>query len=333
MSKIKIRCSQCGKSFKSTNPRQLICPECEEKARRERAAKAKGVVAPVSTPAPATRPIASAKPAKPAAPPAQAKQHWLDKQPDVKIAAPEPPEPTRPPRLNPPERQPLASPSTSGAVVSGTKPGTPPAAPGYPRQPEARHAGASGAAVTHDHHPRKSDQQKKGDGERPKAARRVAAPPKPRREPRQPTPPFAPTAEQIAAIEQRYLELAHPTEFDGIRTQISQELGIPKSAVKKAVRALRERQDMPSWWDAQAYHGSPEDLERIRASYVPFLPTPPLGVHKQLAAQLELPAGAVYQAIKVIRAEMNLPQYNPPEEHGASPAAPQALAQDEARRS
>ena len=78
-------------------------------------------------------------------------------------------------------------------------------------------------------------------------------------------------------------------QHDGIRTQIASELGLPKAAVKKAVFALRQRQNIPSWWDLQPYHGSPEDLERIRAAYVPLLPKPSVGVHKQLAAQLNLP--------------------------------------------
>ncbi len=319
MSKIKIRCSQCGKSFKSTNARQLVCPECEAKARRERAAKAKGAQAPSSVPTPAPRSVPSARPARPAAPPSQPKRHWLDAQPDVKIAAPEPPEPTRPPRLDISERRPPAQSSTSSAAAAAEKVRAQPAAPGQVRQPgHAFQPGAGPAALAQDPKARKPDQQKKSEGERPKASKRAVTVPKPKREPRPPTPPFTPTPEQVAAIEQRYLELAQPGEFDGIRTQISKELGIPKMAVKKVVRALRERQDIPSWWDLQAYHGSPEDLERIRASYVPFLPIPPVGIHKQIAAQLGLPAGTIYQAIKVIRAEMNLPQYNPPEVHASS---------------
>jgi hypothetical protein len=52
---------------------------------------------------------------------------------------------------------------------------------------------------------------------------------------------------------------------------------------------------------------------------------PPVGVHKQIASQLNLPAGTVYQAIKVIRAEMNLPQYNLPNEPGAALEAQETL--------
>jgi len=139
--------------------------------------------------------------------------------------------------------------------------------------------------------------------------------PKPKREKTPPPPPFTPTPEQIAQVEVRYLELANPTEFDGIRTQIAHELGIPKKAVKKIIKDLRDRQQIPSWWEVQTYKGSTEELEKIKAAYEPFLPVPQVGVHKQIAEQLDLKPGVVYQAIKAIRLEMGLPQYNDPALH------------------
>ena len=160
---------------------------------------------------------------------------------------------------------------------------------------------------------------KKHAGERPRKEQKPgSAVARPKREPRTPTPPFALTPEQTAAIEKRYLELAQPQEFDGIRSQIAEELTVPKSAVKRVISALRQRETIPSWWDLQTYHGSPEELERIRAVYLPLLPTPAVGIHKEIATQLDLPPGIVYQAIKLIRTELNLPQYNPPEEHEAA---------------
>ena len=141
-------------------------------------------------------------------------------------------------------------------------------------------------------------------------------PPKPKREKIPPPEPFKPTDEQIAQVENRYLELAVPTEYDGIRTQIAHELGIPKTAVKKIVKNLRDRDNIPSWWEIQTYKGSEEELEKIKAVYEPYLPLPPVGVHKQIAEQLELKPGEVYQAIKKIRLDMNLPQYNDPALHG-----------------
>jgi hypothetical protein len=107
-----------------------------------------------------------------------------------------------------------------------------------------------------------------------------------------------------------------PTEFDGIRTQISKELGIPKTAVKKIIKEYRERNEIPSWWEIQTYKGSEEELAKIKALYEPYLPLPPIGVHKQIAEELSLKPGEVYQAIKAIRLQMNLPQYNDPALHG-----------------
>lgn len=137
-------------------------------------------------------------------------------------------------------------------------------------------------------------------------------------------PPFELSDEVRATIEQRYLDLAQPVEFDGIRTQIAAELNVPKVVVKQAIRELRVRRQLPSWWELKAYTGSEEDLERIRQRYLPLLPVPPVGVHKQIAAELHLEAPQVYQAIRRLRAELKLPQYNPPEAHASDKTTPQS---------
>jgi len=168
----------------------------------------------------------------------------------------------------------------------------------------------------------RSEKFRQGEGGKPPRQKvktpkpKPETPPKPKREKIPPPEPFKPTEEQIAQVEARYKELAAPAEYDGIRTQISKELGIPKTAVKKIIKDLREREEIPSWWELQPYKGSSEELEKIKAIYEPFLPLPPIGVHKQIAEQLSLKPAEVYQAIKVIRQELNLPQYNDPALHG-----------------
>lgn len=142
---------------------------------------------------------------------------------------------------------------------------------------------------------------------------RTPQPPKPKTPKVQPK-PFAPTPEQVTAIEMRYLELARP-EYDGVRTQIAQEMGIPKRAVREVVANLRQREHLPSWWEIQKYTGTSEDLARIKAAYLPHLPVPPVGIHKLLAPQLGLSATQVYYGIRAIRQELNLPDFNPPETH------------------
>jgi hypothetical protein len=157
-----------------------------------------------------------------------------------------------------------------------------------------------------------------GTGKAARAPREKAA----HKEQREPQRPFELTEELRARVEARYLELADPVEFDGIRSQIAAELGIPKSAVKRAILDLRKRMQMPSWWELKAYTGSEQDLTRIRERYVPLLPVPPVGVHKRIAAELALDPIQVYRGIRRIRAEMRLPQYNPPESHQNQAASP-----------
>jgi hypothetical protein len=140
-------------------------------------------------------------------------------------------------------------------------------------------------------------------------------------------PPFQLTDEIRVAIEQRYLELSQPVEFDGIRTQIANEMSVPKPAVKQVIRELRAKRQLPSWWELKAYKGTDETLELIRERYLPLLPVPPIGAHKQIASVLQLDAPLVYQAIRRLRAEMKLPQYNPPESHSnETPPAATATA-------
>ncbi len=161
----------------------------------------------------------------------------------------------------------------------------------------------------------------------PKDAGKLARPPRQKAvatEQRQPQRPFELSDDLRAQVEARYLELADPVEFDGIRSQIAAELGIPKSAVKQAIIDLRKRMQLPSWWELKAYKGSEQDLARIRERYEPLLPIPPIGVHKRIAAELALDPIQVYRGIRRLRAEMRLPQYNPPETHQDPAAAPQA---------
>jgi hypothetical protein len=127
--------------------------------------------------------------------------------------------------------------------------------------------------------------------------------------------PFALTDELRQRIEARYLELANPVEFDGIRTQIAAELNAPKPVVRAVVHDFRRRRGMPSWWEAQGFSGSSADLERIKVAYTPYLPLPPVGIHRVIAETLGLEARTVYRGIRKIRAQMGLPPYTAPEAH------------------
>jgi predicted nucleic acid-binding Zn-ribbon protein len=349
MSKIKMRCTTCGKWFQSANAKEVTCPDCVQKARKEKLAaktaqssssikqgQVQGTVNP-------TRPSPPSPP-KPK-PATGGTSHWIDTVEGVKVSEPEKPKPKLPSSPAPrdtrggtateevgsrgpggyrEERGPDTYREGPNRGPAGYRPAGPGISGGIGQRPRQPMEGGFGRgprpAMGGEARPERYRPDAKKGGKPPKAKTpRPPTPPKPKREKIPPPAPFTPTPEQIAQVEARYIELAVPAEFDGIRTQIAQEMGIPKKAVKKIVKDLRERQSIPSWWELQTYKGSSEELEKIKALYVPHLPLPPIGVHKTIAEELSLNPGDIYQAIKAIRLEMNLPQYNDPALHGLEP--------------
>jgi len=343
MSKIKMRCTTCGKWFQSANAKEVTCPDCVQKARKEKLA---AKTAPPSSIKSGQGTMSSKKPLPPPPKPATSgTSHWIDTVEDIKVSEPEQPKPKMPSSPAPRDmRGGTATEGVGGRGPGGYReehgPGT--YREGYNRGPGGYRPGGPGVSGGMGQRPRQPMESGYGRGPRPgmggqprperyqpggkkggkPTKAKVPKPPtspKPKREKIPPPAPFVPTPEQITQVETRYLELAVPAEFDGIRTQIAQEMGIPKKAVKKIVKDLRERQSIPSWWELQTYKGSSEELEKIRALYLPYLPLPPIGVHKTISEELSLNPGEVYQAIKAIRLEMNLPQYNDPSLHGLEP--------------
>jgi hypothetical protein len=360
MSKIKMRCTTCGKWFQSANAKEVTCPDCVQKARKEKLAAKTAPPAASKTsgqglPGTGSPGRPSAVPPKPK-PTAGKTSHWFDSISDVKVSEAETPPPRPRPPSSPAPRETYGGPGTRGPGAARDDrsggyrgpggyrderasgpggyrgPGSYHNAPlsgsivggiGHrPRQPLEGGAPARGprpGGPAGEHRIEKYNAGGKRGGRPPMGQKkpRPAAPPKPKREKIPPPEPFNPTPEQITQVEQRYLELAIPTEFDGIRSQIAHELSIPKKAVKQIVKALREREHIPSWWETQTYKGDEEEKARIKSAYEPYLPVPPVGVHRKIADELDLKPGTVYQAIKTIRTEMNLPPYNDPELHAS----------------
>src|SRR5947208_2905524 len=361
MSKTKMRCITCGKWFQSANAKDLTCPDCTQKARREKMAAKTTPPTTAKTPGQGVgTPTRSVPPPPKPKPASGGTSHWLDTQNDVKVGQPD--QPVRPKLPPSPEPQDNRGDAERGGYrgPGGYRegPGRGPGSyreggyrgPGGPRENDYRRpapyrvGGGMGLPDTETPRPRtpmtggpprgprpgapgepRPEKFSQGEGGKPPRQKvktpkpKPETPPKPKREKIPPPEPFKPTEEQIAQVEARYKELAVPAEYDGIRTQISKELSIPKTAVKKIIKDLREREHIPSWWELQTYKGDSEELEKIKAVYEPFLPLPPIGVHKQIAEQLSLKPIDVYQAIKTIRQEMNLPQYNDPLLHGLDP--------------
>lgn len=265
MNKVKIRCSVCGKSFKTPSPKKTVCPACDAAAKRAKHQ---------SAPAQESRPVPAAT-----------------SQVDVRAAL-------------------RAGQENQGQFAAYRAPTPPPAPVAAQAATHAAHSARGQVqGARPDHRPGQQDTRLGHKAKAPRPEPRPATP----RPPREPKPrvqkkPFEPTPEQIEAIRTRYLELAQP-EFDGIRHQIAHELGIPLRVVKQTIKEVRAQTSTASWWENGNVLPSPEQIEQVRALYVPLLPEPAIGVHKLIAKQLKLTNTSVYQAIGHIRDEMNLPRY------------------------
>jgi hypothetical protein len=308
--KDKMRCARCGKTFKPARSSQTLCDQCEKQERAARAAARNTGAATTNSGATHIPPVRIVGPAASLLDPTAASAPTGAPPPDTGLygAAAIREEQRREQQRRDEQRRAEARARDEQHARERAQ-----------RQAEPRpHDGV------HDHHDRPAPhgvEHGPKRGGKPAAPRgeRPASAPRPPKAPRPVAPQFELTDELRQRIEARYLELAQPIEFDGIRTRIATELSVPKSHVKHVVAALRTRMQLPSWWELQSYTGAETDLERIRMAYLPHLPVPDVGIHKTLAEELNLDPRTVYQGIRRIRAEMRLPQYNAPELHGDAP--------------
>src|SRR5437763_2896043 len=118
MSKIKMRCATCGKWFQSANAKEVTCPDCVQKARKEKLAQKNAPLSP-ARPVGQSIPPRSAPPPPPKPKPAQSgTSQWLDTVSDVKVSQPEPPRPKLPPTPAPP-RDNRGGPERAGTGTRG----------------------------------------------------------------------------------------------------------------------------------------------------------------------------------------------------------------------
>src|SRR5216684_2759702 len=256
MSKIKMRCTTCGKWFQSANAKEVTCPDCVQKARKEKlAAKTAPPSSSIKTPGQIGQGAAS--PSRPSPPKPKTSSsgtsHWFDSVEDVKVSEAEQPQrPKSSPSPASRDTQGVSGLERLGNRASGTyregadrgpggyrdergpgtyregvnrgpgdyRPGGPGVSGGIgqrPRQPmESGFDRSPRPGVDGEPHQERFRPGGKRDGKPTdqKTKPKPATPPKPKREKIPPPAPFTPTPEQVAQIENRYLELATPMEFD-----------------------------------------------------------------------------------------------------------------------
>lgn len=125
-----------------------------------------------------------------------------------------------------------------------------------------------------------------------------------------PKPPLLPREimMQIETAYKKMLPLPNPDAHEVIATQLSQE---PKK-VFFAINSIRQKMMLPKVaFPKRKLALTGDQLTAIKNLYEPLLPTPPIGCHKIIAAQLRMDEWRVHVGIGLVRKQMGLERWNP----------------------
>ncbi|MDX2086110.1 MAG: hypothetical protein SFZ03_12070 [Candidatus Melainabacteria bacterium] len=111
-------------------------------------------------------------------------------------------------------------------------------------------------------------------------------------------------------IEKQYRD-ALPLPNPDIHELIGEALDIPPSKVFFGINLVRQKMKLPKLdYPKRKLAVTPDQMMAIQALYEPYLPVPPIGIHKILAKQLRMDEWRVHVAIGLIRKSMQLPRWN-----------------------
>jgi hypothetical protein len=92
---------------------------------------------------------------------------------------------------------------------------------------------------------------------------------------------------------------------------IGQELDLPPSKVFFGINLIRAKMKLPKLdFPKRKLAVTPDQLMAVQALYEPYLPVPPIGIHKIIAKQLRMDEWRVHVAIGLIRKSKNMPRWN-----------------------
>lgn len=118
------------------------------------------------------------------------------------------------------------------------------------------------------------------------------------------------TKEQLVDIERLY-RATLPLPNPDIHEVIGEQINLAPSKVFFGINLVREKMKLPKLeYPKRKLAVSPEQLMAIETLYEPYLPLPPLGIHKIIARQLKMDEWRVHVAIGLIRKNRNLTRWN-----------------------
>jgi len=118
------------------------------------------------------------------------------------------------------------------------------------------------------------------------------------------------TKEQLIEIEKIY-KTALPLPNPDIHEVIGEQINLAPSKVFFGINLVREKMKLPKLeYPKRKLAVTPEQLMAIETLYEPYLPLPPLGIHKIISKQLRMDEWRVHVAIGLIRKNRNLNRWN-----------------------
>ncbi len=118
------------------------------------------------------------------------------------------------------------------------------------------------------------------------------------------------TKEQLIDIERLYKN-ALPLPNPDIHEVIGEQINLAPSKVFFGINLVREKMRLPKLeYPKRKLAVSPEQLMAIETLYEPYLPLPPLGIHKIISKQLRMDEWRVHVAIGLVRKNRNLNRWN-----------------------
>lgn len=111
-------------------------------------------------------------------------------------------------------------------------------------------------------------------------------------------------------IENRY-KAALPLPNPDIHEAIAKELEMEPSKVFFGINLVRAKMKLPKLdYPKRKLAVTPDQMAAVELMYDPYLPTPPIGVHKLISKQLKMDEWRVHVAIGLIRKGKELPRWN-----------------------
>lgn len=118
------------------------------------------------------------------------------------------------------------------------------------------------------------------------------------------------TKEQLIQIEQLYKQVL-PLPNPDAHEVIGEQINLAPSKVFFGINLVREKMRLPKLeYPKRKLAVTPEQLMAIETLYEPYLPLPPIGIHKIIAKQLRMDEWRVHVAIGLIRKNRNLARWN-----------------------